>query len=65
MQRMMMSMEQQMVYNLLMCDPKDERIPSMPMSQEALEVGAKLNELFKNKTFTKMYMDQDSVARVE
>ena len=57
MQKLVMSFEQKMVYNLLMCDPKDERIPMMPVSEDVMIVGDLLKQLFKNKTYTQMYLD--------
>lgn len=53
------SLQQQIVHTAMMMDPK--MIPEFNANamQEANNVGAKIQSLFDQKLFTKMYLDND------
>ena len=57
--------KQKLVYNYLMCDPRDDRIPTIPVCQEALSIGHRLKELFETNVFSKMYLDGNAMVTLE
>ena len=55
-----MSQEQQILYSALMMP--SNQLPSFPESSEVVQLGVKIHGLFKNKTLTKMYLDDQGLV---
>lgn len=55
-----LSQEQQILYSALMM-PLNQ-LPSFPESSEVVQLGVKIHALYKNKTLTKMYLDEQGLV---
>lgn len=60
MQRIPLTFEQKMTYNLLLKDVSElSSFPTIPTPPEVISLGLTLNEMFKNNKLKTMYLDKN------